>query len=457
MRRRALVSVGLLASLIGCKEPDSTVLVNVSISLDVAPVYSLRVAISAVQAHDIKIYPAQPSATALPSATSLVIILPRARSGRLDLAIDGVDNSGNNVAHGAGRTTIVVGGSATVSVAIAAGPSLCGDGLLTPGEACDDGNRYSFDGCDYLCLSELAHPDAAILDGAPTEATAIADGKINDMGVDIAADGLTPTDVFVTNVDAMPDAGQDLPMDSVDAPTIDRDAVAEGRRLPVDGTSDSTDALGVQPDASGLRSGQTCVAKEQCASGNCIDGVCCESPCASVCMVCNLPTAMGQCSMVTAGEDPRGDCVQDPASTCGRDGTCDGAGGCRRWPNGTECAGPSCVAGISTTARTCDGTGTCRAASTKTCAPYVCKGSTCATQCGGNGDCDQGSPTSAASYCNGGTCVRRQGIGSACTSPIQCTAGSYCNYSAGCSGAVCACPASCPYSCTSSDGYTCSC
>jgi fibro-slime domain-containing protein len=53
-----------------------------------------------------------------------------------------------------------------------------------------------------------------------------------------------------------------------------------------------------------LSLGQACTANEQCGSGNCVDAVCCQGPCASVCMACNLPTSLGQCSMVPPDRIP---------------------------------------------------------------------------------------------------------------------------------------------------------
>jgi hypothetical protein len=175
--------------------------------------------------------------------------------------------------------------------------------------------------------------------------------------------------------------------------------------------------------------GQTCTANEQCGSGNCVDAVCCQGSCASMCMVCNLPTSLGQCSMVPPGQDPRDSCPQDLASTCGRDGTCDGAGGCRRWATGTACAAGACAAGSASAARKCDGVGNCSAAVNTPCTPYACSGSACATQCAGNGDCDPNA------WCNGSKCQGRTGPGGVCTSDQECVVGYSCRGTTG--GLVC--------------------
>ncbi len=455
MKMRLFIILGMLAGLSACKEPDSVVVVNVAINADVQPIYSLQVAMSTAQAHDTKTYPASASKTQMAATASFAVVVSRSRFGELDLALDGLDSAGQPSAHGTAQTKIVVGGTATVSVTLVAGASTCGNGIIDSSEACDDNNQFSFDGCDFRCQWEGLLPDAGIPDSsAPDKENpdTWVEGPVDTTRAETAADSVVPRDLAG-------DPGIPQP-DQADA-SLGSDGGQEGAsdtQLTWDAPSPQPDTPPTQPDASaGGPLGQTCTAKEQCASGNCVDGVCCQSPCASVCMACNLPTSPGQCTMVPVGQNPRGECTQDLASTCGRDGTCDGNGGCRLWPDGTECATATCSAGTASTARTCDGAGTCRAASSKACAPYACKGTACTTQCNGNSDCDAGSYISAASYCSVGTCLRRQSSGS-CTSAIQCVAGQYCNLGLQtCAGAVCTCPATCPYSCISNDGYACSC
>jgi cysteine-rich repeat protein len=166
MKMRLLLGLGILAGLSACKKADSVVLVNVSINADVSSVYSLRASMSTAQAHDSKIYPDKPSATAMPSSASFAIVLPRSRTGRLDLAVDGVGTADKIVAHGTAQTDIIVGGMATVSIIVAAEASLCGNGVVDPGETCDDGNQFSFDGCDFHCQIEGPGADAGVPDAA---------------------------------------------------------------------------------------------------------------------------------------------------------------------------------------------------------------------------------------------------------------------------------------------------
>ena len=273
--------------------------------------------------------------------------------------------------------------------------------------------------------------------------------------LDVGSDKASPTLDLPSSLDAL-QAPPDVPMVAeVGLADVARPDAGAG-----DAPDDSSgvDGSSPTPDAAGkLGVGVACTQASQCERGFCVDGVCCETACTSMCTTCNLTGNAGYCSPVPAGQDPKSSCTQDLASTCGRDGTCDGSGGCRLWPSGTECASAACTAGTATTARTCDGAGTCRVTSSKTCAPYACKGTACTTQCSANIDCDQGSAVySMASYCSGGTCLLRQ-MGT-CTSAIQCPAGSYCNVGYKiCAGAACQCPASCPYSCISNDGYACTC
>src|SRR5215213_11729904 len=93
-------------------------------------------------------------------------------------------------------------------------------------------------------------------------------------------------------------------------------------------------ATGVRPDAGGAPacSGDGCTGRElgqrcdgggQCASGFCVDGVCCNIACTGACMQCNLPDRAGECAPSPAGQaDPRGQCRHDAPTSCGQSGTC---------------------------------------------------------------------------------------------------------------------------------------
>ena len=69
---------------------------------------------------------------------------------------------------------------------------------------------------------------------------------------------------------------------------------------------------GTTDGAVGKAEGTTCGAANECASGNCVDGVCCESACAGECETCNLPNTLGKCMPVPDGEDPQNECATTP-------------------------------------------------------------------------------------------------------------------------------------------------
>lgn len=104
-----------------------------------------------------------------------------------------------------------------------------------------------------------------------------------------------------------------------------------------------------------LELGKACPSGPACASGFCVDGVCCNSACTGTCQTCaatGSSGAAGTCSPVAAGQDPANECDTDVAACLA--GTCDGAGACGKAPDGTVCRAPdggcdvseSCAAGV---------------------------------------------------------------------------------------------------------------
>ncbi len=72
-----------------------------------------------------------------------------------------------------------------------------------------------------------------------------------------------------------------------------------------------------------LERGSPCQIPQQCDTGFCVDGVCCNGPCNVACLTCAAPDAPGTCQVQAAGNDPRGDCPGTAA--CGAEGFCEGA------------------------------------------------------------------------------------------------------------------------------------
>lgn len=164
-------------------------------------------------------------------------------------------------------------------------------------------------------------------------------------------------------------------------------------------------------------SGDSCNGATECVSGFCVDGVCCETACTGACLSCSeLQTGQksGKCQPVQAGKDPDDDCMTDAPTTCGRDGTCNGSGGCRKYDSTAVCADASCSGSMFTAARRCLA-GACPAAAPMDCGQAQCAVEGCRKGCSVDTDC------SATSYCAGGTCVAKKGNGSVCGQGNECT------------------------------------
>lgn len=71
--------------------------------------------------------------------------------------------------------------------------------------------------------------------------------------------------------------------------------------------------------------GGACLSENECISGNCADGYCCDVACQGTCQSCDLPGSVGSCTFLPLGSDPDDE--------CGPFGICDGAGSCRAEPD----------------------------------------------------------------------------------------------------------------------------
>lgn len=189
-------------------------------------------------------------------------------------------------------------------------------------------------------------------------------------------------------------------------------------------------------DAGGAKAnGQPCGADSECDSSLCVDGVCCASTCGGLCQSCDVRGKEGICTPVPAGT-ANASCAQQPPSSCGFDGTCDGNGGCRRYPPGVACAPATCQSSTLLAASACDGQGTCVTPPSIACAPYLCDTGTlaCKTSCVTSADC-------AGSTCLNGSCGAKPlaADGAGCAAGADCQSGI-------CQDGVC-CKTSCTASC----------
>jgi len=151
-----------------------------------------------------------------------------------------------------------------------------------------------------------------------------------------------------------------------------------------------------------LGNGEGCTAAfaTLCASGNCVEGVCCEvAACTGACKSCSVPGSEGTCVLAKAGTEVTGSCADGQA--------CDGTGTCKS-KNGQPCTdATACASGFCADGVCCDGacTGTCVACNqvglAGRCSPY-------AAGTDPQGECGQGTGV-CKSTCDGvGSCAYPQ-------------------------------------------------
>ncbi len=123
--------------------------------------------------------------------------------------------------------------------------------------------------------------------------------------------------------------GADLLPEAGDAPRVPRPALD----APGGAAGDAPDAgADGAPPPRLAANGAACSTASACASGHCVDGVCCSDACAGPCRSCVAGPQRGRCAHVSAGAaPPRGGCPEQ-RTTCGNTGRCDGQGGCQRYP-----------------------------------------------------------------------------------------------------------------------------
>ena len=163
MTRTIFMPITLLFLAPGCQEPNSVLLASLDCDPNAAPSYSIQVMLSEPgPREDTKIFTS--NGQPLHFSTSLALEIPRNHSGQLDLAFLALDANARTTAHATAKTTLAEGSETTISVKLTAGDDLCGNKIVDPEEGCDDGNLFSFDGCDDECqlesTSTVVPPDA---------------------------------------------------------------------------------------------------------------------------------------------------------------------------------------------------------------------------------------------------------------------------------------------------------
>jgi hypothetical protein len=185
--------------------------------------------------------------------------------------------------------------------------------------------------------------------------------------------------------------------------------------------------------------GDPCALGTECASGDCVDGFCCENACGSACNACSAAKtggANGDCAPIPVGEDPDAEC--DPAQTCNGSGACAFTCGQEPSPPGGACPAictggcldGTCIIACNTNNACKDDTLDCPA------------GFACTVECGANDACKNAIINCPSRYaCNVACSVDCEGANINCstgTCSLTCGAGMACkNADLGCGGNTC--------------------
>ncbi len=173
------------------------------------------------------------------------------------------------------------------------------------------------------------------------------------------------------------------------------------------------------PPSTKFAVGTVCIGNADCATGFCVDGVCCDTSCTGSCQSCAVTGKIGTCAPVRSAEDDTctGTSICNPSGLCRRDigETCSGS---------SDCATGNCVDGVCCGSASC---GTCLscgvAGSLGSCTPMprltedADSGCTGASTCNGVGDCraKNGQACVAGADCASQQCVDGICCESACT------------------------------------------
>jgi hypothetical protein len=233
---------------------------------------------------------------------------------------------------------------------------------------------------DVIDLTTLSVTKSTVKMSTPRQyagAAALGDGRILVVGGETsesASAGLSSAELLDLGATAT-DAGVD---------TGESDAKTDAPQTPIDAGNGGT------PTVAG--SFQGCRAASDCASGFCVDGVCCDQKCDGACRSCALPNSPGKCSFQPLGLDLRAECgaARSCIGTCGGDGTCVAAR-----------AGATCSPSHCTGRSTGVGPVTCTAEKSSCndaaaipfeCAPYACESAfgACRSFCTDTSQCSDG-------------------------------------------------------------------
>ncbi len=158
-----------------------------------------------------------------------------------------------------------------------------------------------------------------------------------------------------------------------------------------------------------IANGASCATALDCASGNCVDGVCCNEACTASCKACDLATSKGTCSDVSGAPQGTRSCAPYLACTagvcraaCATSADCVSTHYCAGTCQPKKANGGACAAG-----------GECTSGS---CADSVCCNEPCAGQCASCNESGQPGTCLAVTGVprNGRTTCTGTGLGTTC-------------------------------------------
>ncbi len=296
---------------------------------------------------------------------------------------------------------------------------------LTTSLSCPGARAYE------VSISDYAQDQVFQIKATPLKGTGAA-GNVNILSDLVLAPGCTSVPFPVTAQGGLvqppgPDAGPG---------TGGSDGTQEAGVGDVDGNT-------IPVERGSKEAGVACAAGPECMSGFCADGVCCNNACEGACNACNLEGSKGQCEPTPSGQKPSGSktCQTELVETCGFDGTCNGEGQCRKYPDQTPCVPGQCD-GAGTRGRKVCMAGSCSAANDLACAPFGCDpaGVMCFAACETNAQCAPGETCKLDPDTNKKSCGKKL-LGAVCGTGPECESGH-------CADGVC-CGTACEGACRS--------
>lgn len=430
MKRQIALLLGVLAAATGCQKTESATEIILEIATNISvptemDTLSLKIGPQANPQAFAQSYPLGAGKVMLPRRMTLV---PSSTGTILSVLVEGLLNTQTVVSRSV-ITKFVQGESRLLRIDLlreCVGRGCPNNQTCTPGGACADPNIDPVNLPVFDPKGPYApglNPDASVsMDASPDRP--LGDGRTDGVRFDGQPGGERGT-----SGDGRPPTPEDAPGGRDDARAPDGPGLT---KLDTASVVDAPLATSDAPEPLRTR-GVACSLPGQCESGLCVDGVCCEGKCDGRCMACNVPGKLGMCTMVPLNDPSNGDCPDDGIATCGRNGLCDGMGGCMLYPSGAACSAGTCPAGTSTYTRAglCDGQGRCGRGQSQDCSPFLCNASTntCTSTCTRDEDCV--SPN----QCINGSCGRKSD-------------GLPCSTSADCKSNVCAQGVCCAEECT---------